>query len=53
VDFKPLHILLNKNGKEQVIVNRRGLLHMERYRNKTVEEPKVEVKEGVETQEVL
>ncbi|KAI0295276.1 alpha-glucosidase [Russula brevipes] len=47
VDFRPLRV-------EQVVVNGRGLLHMEHYRNKTVEEPKVEAAEGgVETQEVL
>jgi alpha 1,3-glucosidase len=54
VEFKPLRVVLNKNGKEQVVVNGRGLLHMEHYRDKTVEEPKVESsEEGAETQEVL
>jgi alpha 1,3-glucosidase len=54
VDFKPLRVVLNKNGREQVVVNGRGLLHMEHFRNKTVEEPKVETsEEGSETQEVL
>jgi alpha 1,3-glucosidase len=51
VEFKPLRVVLNKNGREQVVVNGRGLLHMEHYRNKTVEEPKVESpEEGAETQ---
>lgn len=53
VDFTPLRVVLNKNGREQVVVNGRGLLHMEHYRNKTVEEPKVESpeEEGTETEE--
>jgi alpha 1,3-glucosidase len=53
VDIEPLRVVLNKSGKEQVVVNGRGLLHMEHYRNKTVEGPKVEAEGGVETQEVL
>jgi alpha 1,3-glucosidase len=54
VEFEPLRVVLSKNGREQVVVNGRGLLHMEHYRNKTVEEPKVESpEEGAETQEVL
>ncbi|KAH8996840.1 glycoside hydrolase family 31 protein [Lactarius akahatsu] len=54
VDFKPLRVVLNKNGKEQVVINGRGLLHMEHFRNKTVEEPQVETEEeGSDTQEVL
>ena len=54
VDFKPLRVVLNKNGKEQVVVNGRGLLHMEHFRDMTVEEPKVETsEEGSETQEVF
>jgi mannosyl-oligosaccharide alpha-1,3-glucosidase len=54
VDFEPLRVVLNKNGKEQVVVNGRGLLHMEHFRNKAVEEPKVEAaEEGAEIQEVL
>jgi alpha 1,3-glucosidase len=51
VEFIPLRVVLNKNGKEQVVVNGRGLLHMEHYRNKTVEELEVELpEEGAETQ---
>ena len=54
VDFKPLRVVLKKDGKEQVVVNGRGLLHMEHYRNKAVEEPKVEAaEEGAEAQQVL
>jgi alpha 1,3-glucosidase len=54
VDFKPLCIVLNRNGKEQLVVNGRGLMHMEHFRDKTIEEPKVETsEEGSEMQEVL
>ncbi|KAI0250065.1 glycoside hydrolase family 31 protein [Lactifluus subvellereus] len=54
VEFKPLRVVLNKNGKEQVVVNGRGLLHMEHFRNKIVEEPTVETsEEGSNTQEVF
>ncbi|KAI0657708.1 alpha-glucosidase [Cubamyces menziesii] len=34
VNFKPLKITLLRNGKEQVVLNGRGLLHMEHYRTK-------------------
>jgi mannosyl-oligosaccharide alpha-1,3-glucosidase len=54
VEFKPLRVVLKKDGKEQVVVNGRGLLHMEHFRNQTVEEPKVETsEEGSDTQEVF
>jgi alpha 1,3-glucosidase len=56
VEFEPLRVVLKKDGKEQVVVNGRGLLHMEHYRNKAVveEEPKVEAaEEGAEAQQVL
>ncbi|KAN0130741.1 hypothetical protein V8E53_011416 [Lactarius tabidus] len=53
-NFKPLRVVLNRNGREQVVVNGRGLLHMEHFREKTIEEPKVETsEEGSEMQEVL
>jgi mannosyl-oligosaccharide alpha-1,3-glucosidase len=45
VEFKPLRVVLNKNGREQVVVNGRGLLHMEHFRNKAVEEPEKESSE--------
>lgn len=55
VDFQPLRVVLKKDGKEQVVVNGRGLLHMEHYRNKAVEEPtQVEAaEESAEAQQVL
>ena len=54
LEFKPLRVVLNKNGREQVVVNGRGLLHMEHFRNKIVEEPEVESsEENSESQEVF
>ncbi|KAH9976092.1 alpha glucosidase [Lactifluus volemus] len=54
VEFKPLRVVLNKNGREQVVVNGRGLLHMEHFRNKAVEEPEKESsEESSESQEVF
>jgi alpha 1,3-glucosidase len=54
VDFKPLRVVLDRDGKEQLVVNGRGLMHMEHFRDKTIEEPKVETsEEGSETQDVL
>ncbi|KAH9965438.1 glycoside hydrolase family 31 protein [Russula dissimulans] len=54
VDFEPLRVVLKRDGTEQVVVNGRGLLHMEHYRNKSVEEPEVEaVEEGADAQQVL
>ncbi|KAI0644926.1 alpha-glucosidase [Trametes meyenii] len=34
VTFEPLKITLSRSGKEQVVLNGRGLLHMEHYRTK-------------------
>ena len=34
VDFKPLKVTLFRGGKEQVVLNGRGLLHMEHFRTK-------------------
>ncbi|KAG1729210.1 glycoside hydrolase family 31 protein [Suillus paluster] len=34
VDFNPLKITLFRGGKEQVVLNGRGLLHMEHFRSK-------------------
>lgn len=50
VEFDPLRVVLRRGGVEQVVVNGRGLLHMEHFRNK--EEP-VAVPEGSEEQAVL
>jgi mannosyl-oligosaccharide alpha-1,3-glucosidase len=35
VAFQPLRISLLRNGKEQIVLNKRGLLHMEHFRTKT------------------
>lgn len=43
VSYEPLRVTLSKNGKEQVVLNGRGLLHMEHFRNKPQTE---EVKEA-------
>jgi alpha 1,3-glucosidase len=37
VAFEPLQVSLLRNGREQIVLNGRGLLHMEHFRNKTPE----------------
>jgi mannosyl-oligosaccharide alpha-1,3-glucosidase len=37
VAYEPLHISLLRNGKEQIVLNGQGLLHMEHFRQKEVE----------------
>jgi hypothetical protein len=37
VAFQPLRIALLRNGKEQIVLNEQGLLHMEHFRTKTPE----------------
>ncbi|KAG1774092.1 glycoside hydrolase family 31 protein [Suillus placidus] len=39
VDFNPLKITLFRHGKEQVVLNGRGLLHMEHFRTKEDSKP--------------
>ncbi|KAL0072619.1 glucosidase II [Marasmius tenuissimus] len=46
VQYEPLKVSLLRNGKEQVVLNGQGLLHMEHFRVK--EEPKVEEKKDEE-----
>jgi alpha 1,3-glucosidase len=57
ISYEPLRVALFKNGKEQVVLNGQGLLHMEHFRTKPeekAEEPKVEEGGGAEgAQEVL
>lgn len=48
VELEPLKVSLFRDGKAQVVLNERGLLHMEHFRKK--EEP---VEEGEGTQQVL
>lgn len=55
VSFEPLKVVLLRKGKEQVVLNGKGLLHMEHFRTKSVsEEPKpVDVPEAGEAQKVI
>ena len=48
VAFEPLKVTLFRNGKEQVVLNNRGLLHMEHFRTK---ESVAQGKEGIEVPE--
>lgn len=53
ITYEPLRISLLRNGKEQIVLNGQGLLHMEHFRNKveaptSTEEPEPE---GVEPPE--
>lgn len=51
VQFAPLRIALSRNGKEEVVLNGNGLLHMEHFRLKdepSTEQPPVENQEGEE-----
>ena len=45
VEFEPLVVRMRRNGKDQVVLNGQGLLHMEHFREK-VEEKKVEEAEA-------
>ncbi|EKM81226.1 hypothetical protein AGABI1DRAFT_72105 [Agaricus bisporus var. burnettii JB137-S8] len=38
VSYEPLRVALIRNGKEQVVLNGQGLLHMEHFRNKDGQE---------------
>ncbi|KAK7472303.1 glucosidase II [Stygiomarasmius scandens] len=56
VSYAPLKVTLLRNGKEQIVLNGEGLLHMEHFRGK--EEPKAQEEEVVadsegQQQEVL
>lgn len=48
VQFEPLRISLLRNGKEQIVLNGQGLLHMEHFRTKTPVETKTEEPAAVE-----
>ncbi|KAI0060605.1 alpha-glucosidase [Artomyces pyxidatus] len=53
VEFSPLRVVLRRNGKDQVVVNGRGLMHMEHFREK-VEAKAVEgSEEGSDEQTVM
>ncbi|KAJ7062400.1 glycosyl hydrolases family 31-domain-containing protein [Mycena amicta] len=56
VTFEPLKVSLLRGGKEQVVLNGNGLLHMEHFRSKVqaptaTEEAEPEAEEGVEGEE--
>ncbi|KAF8886032.1 glycoside hydrolase family 31 protein [Infundibulicybe gibba] len=42
LEFAPLRVVLLRNGKEQIVLNGQGLLHMEHFRTKAPEETKTE-----------
>jgi alpha 1,3-glucosidase len=49
VDFHPLKITLFKGGKEQIVLNGRGLLHMEHFRTQEVSQPEEHIEAGEQT----
>jgi mannosyl-oligosaccharide alpha-1,3-glucosidase len=53
VEFEPLAIRVKRNGKEQVVLNGKGLLHMEHFRKKEENKIENEVSEGDGAQKVL
>lgn len=53
VQFEPLRISLSRNGKEEIVLNGRGLLHMEHFRLKDSSTPESEQKTPPGEQVVL
>jgi len=60
VEFEPLVVKMKKNGKDQVVLNGQGLLHMEHFREKVEKVQEVEATdegappaEGEEAQKVI
>ncbi|KAJ3995742.1 glycoside hydrolase family 31 protein [Lentinula boryana] len=55
VNYEPLHVRLRRGGEDQIVLNGRGLLHMEHFRSQTSKETVEEVAsdENGEGQEVL
>lgn len=60
VEFEPLVVKMKRNGKDQVVLNGQGLLHMEHFREKVEKVQEVEAKdegvppaEGEEAQKVI
>lgn len=51
VNFEPLRVALLRNGKEQVVLNGRGLLHMEHFRTKESSRPEGTPEEGLDEDE--
>lgn len=58
VEFEPLVVRMKRNGRDQVVLNGQGLLHMEHFREKKTEEveaknEEVPLAEGEEAQKVI
>ena len=53
VEFEPLVVRMKRNGKEQVVLNGQGLLHMEHFKKKAEQVEAVPAAEGEETQKVV
>ncbi|KAF9529796.1 glycoside hydrolase family 31 protein [Crepidotus variabilis] len=58
VSYEPLRVSLLRNGKEQVVLNGQGLLHMEHFRNKveaptSTEEPPAVEGEATDAEQAL
>ncbi|RDB25094.1 Neutral alpha-glucosidase AB [Hypsizygus marmoreus] len=53
VTFAPLRVALLRGGKEQVVLNGQGLLHMEHFRTKTPEVTHTEEPEPKEGEEIV
>ena len=51
INFNPLKIVLYRGGKEQVVLNGLGLLHMEHFRKKEEPKPAADVpQEGLDAE---
>ncbi|KAI0035606.1 glycoside hydrolase family 31 protein [Vararia minispora EC-137] len=50
LEYEPLRVVVRRHGKEQVVINGRGLLHMEHFRTK---ETPVANEEGLDEQDVM
>ncbi|KAJ4471585.1 glycoside hydrolase family 31 protein [Lentinula aciculospora] len=55
VNYDPFRVRLRRGGEDQIVLNGRGLLHMEHFRSQTLKETTEEVvsEENAEGQEVL
>ncbi|KAA1470514.1 alpha-glucosidase [Dentipellis sp. KUC8613] len=53
IEYAPLRVVLRRNGKEQVVVNGRGLFHMEHFRKKEEEKTVEAGEEGSDEQKVM
>ncbi|KDQ56418.1 glycoside hydrolase family 31 protein [Jaapia argillacea MUCL 33604] len=53
ITFEPLRVTLLRNGKEQVVLNGQGLLHMEHFRTKEETPATAQVEGGEEGEQVV